>query len=147
MTLTKGQDEFIENKKALEERGVGFGIKPNWTSFYKYYEQEKACVKGMWEAQINKAKWKAPVSAQGKLKCKNGHKINEDIVCCMSPLDKPDIKGNTVCGGIFYWVDGPLRYAKCRGVCGNVLKLPTTISCFKCGSDTLCEIRPSNYYP
>lgn len=70
----------------------------------------------MWDAQINRSKWICPVSAQGKLKCKNGHKINEDIVFCKSQLDKPDAKGKLVCGGTWYWVDGPLRWAICRGI-------------------------------
>lgn len=47
MSLTKAADDFIENKVALEERGKKYNHKPDWSPYYKYYEHEKQCVKGM----------------------------------------------------------------------------------------------------
>lgn len=48
VSLTKAADDFIENKKALEERGKEFNHTPDWSPYYKYYEQEKKCVSGLY---------------------------------------------------------------------------------------------------
>ena len=93
-----------------------------------YYEEKIKEKKKEWEDQVERAKWKVPVQAHGEMRCKNGHKFNDDPVMCGKCL-KP-----------LFWVDSDERYAICKG-CNRVRQLSGTLYCSGCNAEALCTVK------
>ena len=75
----------------------------------KYFNDKIKEKNKEWEAQIERAKWKAPVQTYGNLTCKNGHKLTGEVIC-------------SKCKENLYWVDSDERYVICKG-CNEVRQL------------------------
>jgi len=93
-----------------------------------YFNKKFKEKKKEWEAQIERAKWKAPVQAYGEMKCKNGHEFANDLVHCGK------------CHETLYWVDSDERYVICKG-CNEVRKMTGELVCSGCGAPSLSEVK------
>lgn len=110
-------------------------VKPDWSEFESEYKTMKNELKNGWDLQIQKAKWVAPVKAQGELICENGHKLTDDVVC-----------GKSTCNGKLYWIDGPNEIVICIE-CNDIWKTSTSLTCKSCKAKSKATIRPSMYIP
>ena len=105
---------------------------------YKYYENKKNKKKQDWENQISRSKYKCVCQTWGESKCVNGHKLSNDSIGC------GDCKKNGK-KGVWYWVDGPEKYAVCNG-CNKVRTIESVV-CGECKAACKCEIKFSDYIP
>ena len=100
----------------------------------EYFKRKMKEKEKEWQDQIERAKWKAPVQAYGKLECENGHKLTEDVFCGK-------------CHQNLYWVDSDERYVICKG-CNRVRKMTDNLYCSGCGAKSLSNVKwISGYKP
>ena len=102
----------------------------------KFIKEKFELKKKEWNDQIERAKWKTIVQAQGEMKCKNGHDL-DDNVCCSD------------CHGPIYWADSDEKYVICKGCKNNGLsRISGKIIHRGCGAESLCTIKwISGYKP
>ena len=100
---------------------------------YKYYENKEKEKRNEWESQINRAKYYAKCQVSGRLKCYNGHQLNDESISCGD------------CKGKIYWVDGPSHYCICNN-CHKISEL-TKVVCGKCKADVYCTPKFTDYIP
>lgn len=94
-----------------------------------YFYKKKKEKEKEWEDQIERAKWKLPVQAQGEMKCVNGHIFEKDLVLC-GKCEKDYL----------YWVDSDEKYVICKG-CNNISKLSGELICSRCGAKAKSTVK------
>jgi len=139
--------KFLRSKE-VDAKGKKMNALADYTSYFLLVSQENEALKSMWTAQIEKAKWISPCQAQGKMVCINGHKVRRaDNIQCDKKV-KNEHGEELVCGGFWYWVDGPENYSMCNGpYCKTIKFMDPGLKCANCGNDLLCKVRPSDFYP
>ena len=129
--------KFYENIKEEEEYDLNLNINAKQTELLEKYEQKLKdfYIKKVeekqkeWKGQIERAKWKVLVQAEGKLKCKGGCDLTDSVVCnkCESPM---------------YWVDSDERYAICKNCPNNGLsKLSGKLICKGCKKEAYSTVK------
>jgi len=133
--------------KEMDIKGKKLRFVPDYTSYFLFVQAQQVALQSMWAAQVAKAQWKAPCAAIGRMECTAGHKLKDQPAIICDKKMKDEMGNEMVCGGQWYWVDGPEQYSMCNGKCQTVKRMDPGLICYKCKANLLCQVRTSDYFP